>query len=163
MLGVDLASLDRAQLALRRRDHVALVSQEPGLIPYLTALENVQLALAVRGREDGDGSRAEGALAEVGLRHRLSLKASRLSAGERQRVAVARALAAHAELLLIDEPTARLDEENAKAVGQLLGRAAHRHGLAVVCATHDPVLIEAADEILPLAGRIGRLDALPAV
>jgi ABC-type lipoprotein export system ATPase subunit len=163
LLGVDLASLDRAQLALLRRDHVALVSQEPGLIPYLTALENVQLALAVRGREDCDGSLAEGALAEVGLRHRLSLKASRLSAGERQRVAVARAIAAHAELLLIDEPTARLDEENAKAVGRLLGRAAHRHGLAVVCATHDPVLIEAADEIVPLAGRIGRLDALPAV
>jgi ABC-type lipoprotein export system ATPase subunit len=163
LLGTGLEPLDRTQLALLRRDHVALVSQEPGLIPYLTALENVQLALAVRGRDDPDGTVAEDALAEVSLRHRLSLQASRLSAGERQRVAVARALAAQARLLLIDEPTARLDEENAKTVAQLLGRAAHRHGLAVVCATHDPVLIEAADEIVPLARKLGKLDALPAV
>jgi ABC-type lipoprotein export system ATPase subunit len=163
VLGTELESLNRTQLALLRRDHVALVSQEPGLIPYLTALENVQLASAVRGQKDEDGALAEQALAEVGLQHRLSLQASRLSAGERQRVAVARALAAHTELLLIDEPTARLDEDNAKTMAQLLRRAAHRHGLAVVCATHDPVLIEAADEIVPLARKIGKLEALPAV
>jgi ABC-type lipoprotein export system ATPase subunit len=163
LLGTHLESLDRTELALLRRDHVALVSQEPGLIPYLTALENVQLALAVRGREDTDGSVSEQALAEVGLRHRLSLQASRLSAGERQRVAVARALATHVELLLIDEPTARLDEENAKTVAALLRRAAHRRGLAVVCATHDPVLIEAADEILPMSHTVGAVESLPAV
>jgi ABC-type lipoprotein export system ATPase subunit len=163
LLGTHLESLDRTELALLRRDHVALVSQEPGLIPYLTALENVQLALAVRGREDTDGSVSEQALAEVGLEHRLSLQASRLSAGERQRVAVARALATHVELLLIDEPTARLDEENAKTVAALLRRAAHRRGLAVVCATHDPVLIEAADEILPMSHKVGAVETLPAV
>ena len=63
----------------------------------------------------------------------------------------------------MDEPTARLDEENAHAVAGLLGRAARVHGLAVVCATHDPVLIEAADTILPLARSIDRVDVLPAV
>jgi len=163
LLGAQLEPLDRTQLALLRRDHVALVSQEPGLIPYLTARENVQLALAVRGRDDRDGTLAEQALAEVGLQHRLSLQASRLSAGERQRVAVARALAVQAELLLIDEPTARLDEENAKIVAHLLERVAHRRGLAVVCATHDPVLIEAADEIVPMTSKTATPDFLPAV
>jgi ABC-type lipoprotein export system ATPase subunit len=63
----------------------------------------------------------------------------------------------------MDEPTARLDEENAHAVARLLQRAAHAHGLAVVCATHDPVLIEAADTILPLTRRLDRVDLLPAV
>ena len=102
-------------------------------------------------------------LADVSLEHRVDTPAAKLSAGERQRLAVARALAAGTELLLMDEPTARLDEENAHAVAGLLERAARVHGLAVVCATHDPVLIEAADTILPLARSIDRVDVLPAV
>ena len=102
-------------------------------------------------------------LSEVSLGHRRDAPAAKLSAGERQRLAVARALAAGTELLLVDEPTARLDEENAHAVAALLARAARVHGLAVVCATHDPVLIEKADTILPLARRIDRVDVLPAV
>ena len=80
---------------------------------------------------------------------------SRLSAGEQQRVAIARGVAVAAPLLLVDEPTARLDEDNARTTGVLLARAAHEHGLAVVCATHDPVLIELADELLPLGSDAG--------
>jgi ABC-type lipoprotein export system ATPase subunit len=147
LVGVSLDGLSRGQLAELRRRHVALVTQEPGLVPYLTALENVELGLAVRGAF-GD---AQAALLEVGLGHRLDLAASKLSAGERQRVAIARALAAGTRLLLVDEPTARLDEESARAAGALLARAAHERGLAVVCATHDQVLIELADRTLHLA------------
>ena len=146
LAGERLNGLSRAQLAELRRRHVALVTQEPGLVPYLSARENVELGLALRGA-DGD---ARGALVEVGLEHRLELEAAKLSAGERERVAIARALAADARLLLVDEPTARLDEESARAMGMLLVRAAHERGLAVVCATHDPVLIEPADRVVEL-------------
>jgi len=162
VLGRKLDDLDRAELAELRRRHVALVTQEPGLIPYLTAAENTSLALSLRGRPD-DEALVEQVLAEVALGHRADAPAAKLSAGERQRLAIARAIAAGTELLLMDEPTARLDEENAQAVARLLGRAARVHGLAVVCATHDPVLIEAADTILPLARRLDRVDLLPAV
>jgi ABC-type lipoprotein export system ATPase subunit len=146
LASTSLDALTRAQLAGLRRRHIALVTQEPGLVPYLTARENVELGLYLRGT-DGD---AREALVEVGLAPDLDVPAARLSAGERQRVALARALATRAELLLVDEPTARLDEENARSASALLARAAHERGTAVVCATHDGVLIEQADETLEL-------------
>jgi len=150
LAGVRLTGVTRDRRAELRRRGVALVTQEPGLVPYLTALENVELGLALRG------TRADpcAALVEVGLEHRLDQPASKLSAGERQRVAIARALAADVRLLLVDEPTARLDEENARAAGALLARAARERGLAVVCATHDPILIELADRTVALDGRV---------
>ena len=96
LLGRELSGLDRSALAGLRREHVALVTQEPGLVPYLSALENVELGLDLRGTAP---DRARAALEEVGLGERLNQRASNLSAGERQRVAIARALAADAKLL----------------------------------------------------------------
>jgi ABC-type lipoprotein export system ATPase subunit len=145
--GREIEALDRAGAAALRREHVALITQEPGLVPHLSARENVELGLLVRGLE-GD---AEAALTEVGLSTRLEHRADRLSAGERQRVAIARALAAQPVLLLADEPTARLDQQNARSVAELLARLAHEHETAVVCATHDEVVIEQADTKLELA------------
>ena len=150
LLGERLGGRTREQLAELRRRGVALVTQEPGLVPYLTALENVELGLQLREANGDYAQQARRALTTVGLETRLHTAASRLSAGERQRVAIARALAADVRLLLVDEPTARLDEENARAVAGLLARAAHERGLAVVCATHDPVLVGYADETVPL-------------
>ena len=158
--GRELGALSRAEAADIRRGQIALVTQEPGLVLHLSALENVELGLLVRGA-DGD---AREALERVGLGSRLNHRADRLSAGERQRVAIARALAARPRILLADEPTARLDEANARSVGQLLARLAHDTGAAVVCATHDAALIEQADEELSLAAPraadpVGALDA----
>jgi ABC-type lipoprotein export system ATPase subunit len=151
--GVRMDALGRTDRAELRRRNVALVAQQPGLIPFLSARENVELAEAIRGRE------AEGAhdvLASVGLAERAGQRVSRLSAGEQVRVAVARALAARPRLLLVDEPTARLDQTNALALAALLSALARESGAAVVCATHDPVVIEQADSELALAGA-GRL------
>jgi putative ABC transport system ATP-binding protein len=141
-----LGPLTRSELAAFRRDGVALVRQEPGLIPFLSARENIELALAIRNH---DGS-ARDALAHVELEHRADQRIDRLSVGERQRVAIARALATAPDLLLLDEPTAHLDEANAQLTARLLRRAARAAGAAVVCATHDPVLIEHADEQIRL-------------
>jgi ABC-type lipoprotein export system ATPase subunit len=146
-LGTELTTLDRAARARFRRDHVGYVGQQPGLVPALSALENVELALALRGRPP---SGARETLVAVGLEDRASQRVSRLSTGERGRVAIARALAARPELLLADEPTSRLDQANALAVGALFGRLAREHGTAIVCATHDPLLIEQADHVVSL-------------
>jgi ABC-type lipoprotein export system ATPase subunit len=147
VLGTDLTRLDRAGRALFRREHIGYVGQQPGLVPTLSALENVELALALHGQA---GGAAREALVAVGLEERLEQRVSRLSTGERGRVAIARALAPRPELLLADEPTSRLDQANAIAVGTLFVTLAREFGGAVVCATHDPLLIEQADEALRL-------------
>ena len=147
VLGTDIAGLDRAERARFRRDHVGYVGQQPGLVPTLSATENVELALTLRGLPP-DGARE--ALVAVGLEDRATQRVSRLSTGERGRVAIARALASQPQLLLADEPTSRLDQANALAVGALFARLAREFGTAVVCATHDPLLIEQADATLVL-------------
>jgi ABC-type lipoprotein export system ATPase subunit len=152
--GSEIGSMSRSAVAALRREHIALVTQEPGLVPHLTARENVELGLRVRGASEDAKARAASALAEVGLAARLDHRADRLSAGERQRVAIARALGARPAILLADEPTARLDQANARAVGELLARLARETGTAVVCATHDVDVIEHADgEVLLGAGQ----------
>jgi ABC-type lipoprotein export system ATPase subunit len=146
--GRSLAGLTRSELADLRRRSVALVTQEPGLVPYLSALENVELGLALRGSANGG---ARDSLVAVGLEERLRHPVARLSAGERQRVAIARALAADVDLLLLDEPTARLDEGSAAATGALLAAlTSERPRTAIVCATHDPLLVERAADVLEL-------------
>jgi ABC-type lipoprotein export system ATPase subunit len=86
----------------------------------------------------------------VGLEELAGQRVARLSLGERQRVAIARAVAARPKLLVADEPTARLDAANALAIGGLLSRLVAEHGTTIVCATHDPLVIEQADEELEL-------------
>ena len=159
VLGRALGPLSRTELAGFRREHVALVAQDPALVSFLSARENVELGLALRRRARTETRRrALEALASVGLGERSEQRVSRLSAGERERVAIARALAAEPALLLADEPTSRLDQANALAIGTLLARLARESGAAVVCASHDPLLLEQADEELALAvSRPGRV------
>ncbi len=147
VLGQDLAGLDATQLALLRRHSIGIVTQGTDLVPFLTARETIELALELRGL-DGDPDRT---LAAVGLEALADQRVARLSMGERQRVAVARALAGKPALLLADEPTARLDEANSRAVGALFAELARTTGAAIVCATHDPVLVEHAQAEVPLA------------
>jgi ABC-type lipoprotein export system ATPase subunit len=144
--GRPLDALDRTALAGLRASVVGVVAQEVGLLAFLSARENVALSLRRRGVDVAEADRrADVWLQRVGLAERAGQRVSRLSGGERQRVAIARALVAEPRLLLVDEPTSRLDEANAAAVSALLAEVAHAHGTAVVCATHDAQLLERAD------------------
>ena len=149
VLGTVVSSLDRAARAALRRKRMSLVAQETNLVPYLTARENVELALGVRGSAD-TGCAAEEALEAVGLAELTGQRVGRLSIGERQRVGIARAVASRPELLLADEPTARLDAANALQIGALLSRLVEELETTIICATHDPLVIEQADEKLQL-------------
>ena len=145
VLGENISSLDRTARAAVRRKSIAYVGQQAGLIPHLSATENVELALALRG-DDNATADALAALDAVGLSERATQRVARLSQGERARVAIARAIASRPVLLLADEPTSRLDSANAIGIAVLLAQLARDTGAAVVCSTHDPLVIEQADE-----------------
>jgi ABC-type lipoprotein export system ATPase subunit len=151
VVGEPLSGLDRTARAELRRTRLGVIAQDARLVPFLTAHENVALALGTRGLPDTESDEAASeALASVGLAELAGQRVARLSLGERQRVAIARAIAGRPELLLADEPTARLDAANAQQVGALLARLVDERGTTIVCATHDPLVIEHADEELQL-------------
>jgi ABC-type lipoprotein export system ATPase subunit len=151
LLDAEPFSNGREQLAALRRRRIGYLPQEPTPVGFLSAQENVALTLLLRGWDPGPaGKRASAVLTRLGLAERARQRVARLSAGEQQRVALARALAGARGLLIVDEPTSRLDEANAGIVAGLLAAAAAADGQTVICATHDPELIRSADEILPL-------------
>ncbi len=149
-LGTDLATLDRDGLAHFRAAHIGIVDQVRDLVPFMTARENVELGLAIRGVAPDDARpRAEEALRSVGLGDHLDRAPDGLSAGERLRVALARALAPRPDLLILDEPTAALDRAGARSVARLLAGLDDGR-VTVLATTHDPALIEAASDRLDL-------------
>ena len=149
--GVVLSSLDRDGRAAFRRERIGVVGQVPGLAGALTALENVELVLALRDVEPLEArERAMDAIAVVGLAEHGDRAVDRLSAGERERVALARAISGRPSVLVADEPTARLDSLTTLAVGGLLADLAREHGTTVICATHDPILVTLAGAEVPL-------------
>jgi len=151
--GYRLGDLDDEQLARLRRERIGYLSQEPAPVEFLSAEENTALILRIRGWDmDAAADRAATALTRAGLAERARQRAGRLSAGEAQRLALARALASARGLLIVDEPTSRQDETNARAVAALLAAAAHHEGQTVICATHDPAVIGQADHVIALDG-----------
>ena len=151
VLGESVSSLGRTERATLRRTGLGMIAQDTNLVPFLSARETIELALSIRGsaRAEAAASAAE-ALSSVGLAELADQRVARLSMGERQRVAIARAVAARPKLILADEPTARLDAANALEIGALLSRLVEERGTTIVCATHDPLVIEQADEELEL-------------
>jgi putative ABC transport system ATP-binding protein len=144
--GVDLATLDPA--AIRRR--TGIVFQSYGLLSLLTGAENVELAQQARGDSPADISRATArALSAVGLLERADHLVEELSGGEQQRIAVARALVGEPDVVLADEPTAELDEENRQRIIALL-LAVPASGRTLVLATHDQDVAGACTRIAHL-------------
>jgi putative ABC transport system ATP-binding protein len=147
--GCSTSGLSAEQLAEVRRENVGFVFQSYHLFPTLTAAENVRLALDVRGdRSPLARTRANEALATVGLSHKLKSFPRELSGGEQQRVAVARAIVGKPSVVLADEPTAALDSENGQAVMTVLADLAKDPARALFIVTHDPRIMPFADRIL---------------
>jgi len=139
------------ELAALRRRRIGYLPQEPSPVGFLSAVENVILSLLVRGCEPRAAVRhAALVLEQVGLADRARQRVHRLSAGEAQRVALARALASARGLLIVDEPTSRLDETMAAAVATLLATSAVENGQTVICASHDPEVIGRAGDVITL-------------
>ena len=144
------------ELALLRREHVGFVFQSFHLFPTLSAVDNVRLALDVRGESSKAAKlRSREALRKVGLSDKARALPRELSGGEQQRVAIARAIVGNPSVILADEPTAALDGENGRAIMKILAEIAREQGHAVLIVTHDPRLLPFADRIVHIEdGRI---------
>lgn len=154
--GRDVSTLSAEELAHVRGEEIGFVFQGFQLLPQLTAVENVALPLLLSGVNRRQRlQRAETLLGEVGLGARIRHRPSQLSGGQQQRVAIARALAAGSELILADEPTGNLDEENSRNIFAILRELAHERERCVIAVTHDMELAQRTDRILRIQdGRI---------
>ncbi|MFJ3879025.1 ABC transporter ATP-binding protein [Streptomyces sp. NPDC090077] len=154
--GTDLSTLDENGRLALRRDRIGFVFQSFGLIPVLTAAENVGVPMRMRKvparqREE----RVRILLALVGLAEHAEQRPGELSGGQQQRVALARALANEPALIIADEPTGQLDSETGRSIMRLLRAVVRSEGVTALVATHDPQLMELADRVVEL--RDGRV------
>ncbi len=151
---VDITRLDEDARARMRGERVGFIFQSFQLIPTLTALENVQVPLELRGQSDA-GPRARELLARVGLGDRLDHFPTQLSGGEQQRVAIARAFVNSPRILFADEPTGNLDSETGAKIVQLIEELNRSSGSTVIIVTHDPALAARTGRIIRLSdGRV---------
>jgi putative ABC transport system ATP-binding protein len=149
--GRKLNQLSEAGRQRLRREQVGFVFQSFGLLPFLSARENIGVPLRMlRWRTRAREARVAEVLTTVGLADHAEHRPPELSGGQQQRVAIARALAPSPHLLLADEPTGQLDSETGQQVIALLQRLVHDSGSAALVATHDPALVSFADRVLYL-------------
>jgi putative ABC transport system ATP-binding protein len=150
--GVEVTGLDEDGLSRLRREKVSYVFQTFGLIPVLSAAENVGVPLRLARTEQKERERRVDLLLDlVGLSDHSRQRPGEMSGGQQQRVAIARALAASPRLLIADEPTGQLDAETGLAVMALLRGVVESEGVTALVSTHDPVMMELADRVIHIA------------
>ena len=156
--GYATEGVDAKVLAKLRRDHIGFVFQSYRLFPTLTATENIQLALDVRGTHGEDArAKSRDALEKVGLAHKSASYPSELSGGEQQRIAIARAIVSNPSAILADEPTAVLDTSNGQAIMSILAEIAKDPARGVLVVTHDSRMTSLADRVIHIEdGRLVR-------
>jgi putative ABC transport system ATP-binding protein len=161
--GQDTAGARPGELAKIRRDHIGFIFQSYRLFPMLTALDNVRLALDVRGERSTHAiAKSRDVLHTVGLSHKENAYPRELSGGEQQRVAIARAIVGDPAAILADEPTGALDSENGLAIMRILGDIAKDPERAVLVVTHDPRIVPFADRIVHIEDGLIDADSPPA-
>jgi putative ABC transport system ATP-binding protein len=149
--GQDVTAMNERERTLLRRETVSFIFQSFGLIPILSAAENVGIPLRIVGASPRDRERrVRDMLAVVGLTDHSRQRPNELSGGQQQRVAIARALAGRPQLLIADEPTGQLDSQTGRQIMRLLHTVVRSEGITALVATHDPELIELADSALRL-------------
>jgi len=146
---VNLALFSETELTTFRAQNIAIVFQQYHLISHLTALENVALALEIL-KMDQPQKRAEAALNEMGLSHRLHHFPRQLSGGESQRVAIARALVVQPKILLADEPSGNLDTNTGEKVMDVFFDVVKKHKITTILVTHSEVLAKRCGRTLRL-------------
>lgn len=149
--GREIGELDEKELPRVRLEHIGFVFQGFNLFPTLTASENVELMLDLKGVYGAAAKARAGMLLEqVGLGGRYNTFPADLSGGQKQRVAIARALAGDPDIILADEPTAALDSHTGRAVMEMMRELAHERGRAVVIVSHDARVLEFADRTVTI-------------
>jgi putative ABC transport system ATP-binding protein len=149
--GEEVSSLGEDELVRLRREKIGFVFQAFGLVPILTAAENVEVPLRLQNEPTAARSKRVAELLElVGLAGRARHRPYELSGGEQQRVAIVRALANRPKLLIADEPTGQLDSTNARTIMQVIRRLVGSEGVSAIVATHDPLLLDVADRVVEL-------------
>jgi putative ABC transport system ATP-binding protein len=163
--GDEVSTMSESRLVDFRRNTVAFIFQAFGLVPILSAAENVEIPLRlVRANASERDDRVMELLDLVHLGERANHRPHELSGGEQQRVAIARALANRPKLLLADEPTGQLDSTTGHAIMATLRQVVRAEGVTAVVATHDPALLDLADRILEIQdGRIREMEPVAAV
>ncbi|NMF61297.1 ABC transporter ATP-binding protein [Brasilonema octagenarum] len=148
LLGQEITRMSRTQLAKFRRQNIGFIFQDFNLFPALTAIENIETALNVKGiRGRSARKEAQALLEQVGLADKAKLLPRDLSGGQKQRVAIARALTGSPQIIMADEPTAALDSHSGHLVMELLRGLAKEQGCTVLIVTHDPRILDLADRV----------------
>lgn len=147
--GIDVFSLKDKELAQFRNHHIGFIFQFHQLLPEFTALENVMIPAMIAGEKDAQ-PRAEKLLSDLGLSDRISHKPNELSGGEKQRVAVARAMMMEPDVILADEPSGSLDETNKKELHKLLLQLRDKYNQTIIIVTHDKELASICDRIITM-------------
>ena len=147
--GIDVFALKDKELARFRNHHIGFIFQFHQLLPEFTALENVMIPAMIAGEKDAH-QRAEKLLSDLGLSDRMSHKPNELSGGEKQRVAVARAMMMAPDVILADEPSGSLDESNKKELHKLLLELRNKYNQTIIIVTHDKELASICDCVITM-------------